>query len=121
MRRRVVVDRGGYAGSVVLVSVWHAGCVCVAWTGGFALVRWMDAFAAEGLDADALATAPRDPGAPLPWDHISAGVEKGYLLEERGRALAAEATPDCSFEGCTACGVCPSLGVDIVLAGGSRG
>ena len=92
-----------------------------AWTERFSLARWTAACAEEGIDAIALATEPRDTAAPLPWDHISAGVDREYLLEERDRALAAETTPDCSFDGCTSCGVCPSLGVDIVLGGGSRG
>jgi len=113
--------RGGREVSGVIERVWREGGAFDAWTERFSLTRWTEAFAAEGIDAVALATSPRDPSAPLPWDHISAGVDRAYLLEERARALAAETTPDCSFDGCTSCGVCPSLGVDVVLAGGSRG
>jgi len=72
-------------------------------------------------DPVALASTPRDPALPLPWDHISSGVSRAYLLKERERALTGVTTPDCSFDDCTACGVCPSLGVDIVLGGASRG
>jgi radical SAM family uncharacterized protein len=113
--------RGGRELSPVIERVWREGGAFDAWTERFSFARWMDAFAAEGLDAAALATTPRDPDAPLPWDHISAGVGRAYLLSEREAALAARTTPDCSFDGCTGCGVCPDLGVDIVLAGGSRG
>lgn len=47
--------------------------------------------------------------APLPWDHIDSGVDKKWLKEDLNRALEAAIVPDCSFEGCSHCGVC---GVD---------
>ena len=63
------------------------GAVFDAWTEQFSLERWTGAFAAEGIDAAAIASAPRDPGRALPWDHLSAGLDRAYLLDERGRAL----------------------------------
>ena len=42
----------------------------------------------------------------LSWDHISCGVKKEYLLEEKEKALRGETTPDCRFEDCAGCGVC---------------
>ncbi|MEM9806063.1 MAG: TIGR03960 family B12-binding radical SAM protein [Cyanobacteria bacterium P01_D01_bin.56] len=44
--------------------------------------------------------------APLPWDHLDTGIDKGWLQEDLRRALAAAIVPDCSFEGCSHCGVC---------------
>ena len=116
-----VLARGGREIANVVERAWRAGAVFDAWTEEFSLARWMDAFAEEGLDPVALASAPSDPEKPLPWDHISAGIDSAYLRAERDRAMRGETTPDCSFGGCTACGVCSSLGVDIVLGGGSRG
>ena len=113
--------RGGRALARVIERAWRAGGTFDAWTEEFSLKRWLDAFAAEGIDPVSLANSPRDPAAPLPWDHISSGVSSAYLRDERERAFAGETTPDCSFEECTACGVCPGLGVDIVLGGASRG
>lgn len=113
--------RGGRELARVIERVWRSGGTFDAWTEEFSLPRWLDAFAAEGIDPVALASSPRDPAAPLPWDHISSGVSRAYLVKERARAFAGETTPDCSFENCTACGVCPGLGVDIVLGGASRG
>jgi radical SAM family uncharacterized protein/radical SAM-linked protein len=46
---------------------------------------------------------------PLPWDHLDTGIEKSWLVEDLQRALEAATVPDCSFEGCSHCGVC---GVD---------
>jgi radical SAM family uncharacterized protein/radical SAM-linked protein len=46
---------------------------------------------------------------PLPWDHIDTGIDKQWLKADLQLALAAALVPDCSFDGCSHCGVC---GVD---------
>lgn len=43
---------------------------------------------------------------PLPWDHIDSGIDKRWLQEDLQRALDAATVPDCSFDGCSHCGVC---------------
>ncbi|MDF0554676.1 TIGR03960 family B12-binding radical SAM protein [Kamptonema sp. UHCC 0994] len=43
---------------------------------------------------------------PLPWDHIDTGIDKVWLKTDLQRALEAATVPDCSFEGCSHCGVC---------------
>lgn len=54
--------------------------------------------------------------APLPWDHLDTGIDKGWLQEDLQRALAAATVPDCSFEGCSHCGVCgPDFGHNVVV------
>ena len=54
---------------------------------------------------------------PLPWDHIDTGIDKSWLTEDLQRALAAAVVPDCSFDGCSSCGVCgPDLGHNVVVA-----
>ena len=53
---------------------------------------------------------------PLPWDHIDTGIEKKWLQEDLERALEAAIVPDCSFEGCSHCGVCGTdFGHNIVI------
>jgi radical SAM-linked protein len=47
--------------------------------------------------------------APLPWDYINTGIDKKWLKEDLQKALEAVAVPDCSFDGCSHCGIC---GVD---------
>jgi radical SAM family uncharacterized protein len=113
--------RGGRELSAVIEHAWRAGGGFDAWTERFHLSTWLDAFLASGVDPVALASSARVLGAPLPWSHISSGVDEAYLADERERALAGALTPDCSFTGCTDCGVCPQLGVSIVLAGEGRG
>jgi len=113
--------RGGRDLARVIERAWRSGGGFDAWTEHFVLRRWLDAFAAEGIDPVSLASRSRELDAPLPWDHIDSGVARAYLAKERARALEGVVTPDCSFEECTACGVCSSLGVDVVLAGDHRG
>ncbi|MBH8562453.1 TIGR03960 family B12-binding radical SAM protein [Nostoc sp. CENA67] len=53
---------------------------------------------------------------PLPWEHIDTGIDKKWLLEDLQRALEAATVPDCSFEGCSHCGVCGTdFGHNIVI------
>ncbi|MBD2361999.1 TIGR03960 family B12-binding radical SAM protein [Anabaena minutissima FACHB-250] len=53
---------------------------------------------------------------PLPWDHIDTGIDKKWLIEDLQRALEAAVVPDCSFEGCSHCGVCGTdFGHNIVI------
>ncbi|HEY9735556.1 MAG TPA: TIGR03960 family B12-binding radical SAM protein [Trichocoleus sp.] len=65
-----------------------------------------------------LLSPPSSPAydAPLPWDHLDTGIDKSWLQEDLQRALAAAVVPDCSFEGCSHCGVCgPDFGHNIVV------
>jgi radical SAM superfamily enzyme YgiQ (UPF0313 family) len=113
--------RGGRELAPVIEAAWRSGGGFDAWTERFDLARWLEAFDAAGVDPVALASGERDVGAPMPWSHISSGVSESFLALERERAFAGERTADCTFEGCTDCGVCPRLDAEIVLTGGSRG
>lgn len=114
------VALGGREMADVIEAAWERGARFDAWTERFSLDRWMEAAESAGVSLGDIANSPRDPSSALPWDHISSGVSKRYLLRERERALTATLTPDCSFEACTGCDVCNDLGVDIVLSGGAR-
>lgn len=115
-----VMARGGREVADVVEAAWRSGARFDAWTEQFKLSAWLDAFESCGVDPKGLANRLRDVDEILPWDHLSAGVSRRYLAEERERAFAATPTPDCSFAGCTGCDACGDLGVDIVLAGGER-
>jgi len=53
---------------------------------------------------------------PLPWDHIDTGIDKNWLIADLQRAMAAATVPDCSFAGCSHCGVCgQDFGHNIVI------
>lgn len=54
--------------------------------------------------------------APLPWDHLDSGIDKGWLTTDLQKALDAAVVPDCSFDGCSHCGVCGTdFGHNIVV------
>jgi radical SAM-linked protein len=54
--------------------------------------------------------------APLPWDRIDSGIDKEWLKDDLKRALEASVIPDCSFEGCSHCGVCSTdFGHNVVI------
>jgi radical SAM family uncharacterized protein/radical SAM-linked protein len=53
---------------------------------------------------------------PLPWDHVDTGIDKNWLKTDLQRALDAATVPDCSFEGCSHCGVCGTdFGHNVVI------
>ena len=60
--------------------------------------------------------SPHSLDTPLPWDHIDTGIDKKWLKEDLQRALEAAIVPDCSFEGCSHCGVCGTdFGHNVVI------
>ncbi|MEY4431563.1 MAG: hypothetical protein RLZZ533_1499 [Cyanobacteriota bacterium] len=127
------VGRGDRRLAPVIEAAWRAGAGLDAWFEAAERTHqaWTSAIEAaglggryrelelgewsalEGMDPDDLAAFCRQ---PLPWDHIDSGVDKTWLAEDLQRALAAAVVPDCSFEGCSSCGVCgPELGHNVVV------
>jgi radical SAM family uncharacterized protein/radical SAM-linked protein len=127
------VGRGDRRLAPVIEAAWRAGAGLDAWfeaadrtseawtsaieaagLGGryreLELGEWS---AVEGMDPDDLAVFCSQ---PLPWDHIDSGVDKGWLADDLRQALAAAVVPDCSFDGCSSCGVCgPELRHNVVV------
>ncbi len=101
-----VMARGDRRHADVIEAAWKLGARFDGWTETFDAGVWERAFEAEAVDP-AETLRERDIEAPLPWDHISAGVSKTFLLEERRRAYRAETTEDCREAVCVECGACP--------------
>lgn len=74
-----------------------------AWADQFDYDGWMDIFASIGIDPAFYANRTMADDEILPWDMISAGVTKEFLLSERHKAQTASATPSCK-EKCSGCG-----------------
>ena len=52
----------------------------------------------------------------MPWDHLDTGIDKKWLQDDLMKALEAATVPDCSFEGCSHCGICGlDFGHNIVI------
>ncbi len=99
-----LLSRGDRLLGPVILKAWRAGARFDAWTDHFNWAFWEEALAQEGLSVEDYLSA-RDEASPLPWDHLQV-ADKGFLLAERAKAYALEATPDCRQAGCQGCGVC---------------
>lgn len=106
-----VITKGDRRLAPVLLKAHELGARFDGWSEHFDLDIWMEAF--ETCDIDPAYYAYRKIGLdePLPWDHISCGVSKDYLIQEYHAALAASLTEDCRTGPCTLCGVCQHYGI----------
>ncbi|MFM7264165.1 MAG: TIGR03936 family radical SAM-associated protein, partial [Cyanobium sp.] len=94
-------------------AAWSAAIEDAGLGGRYRALEMGEWAAAEALDPADLEAFCRQ---SLPWDHIDSGVDKAWLAEDLRRALAAAVVPDCSFDGCSHCGVCgPELGHNVVV------
>lgn len=120
-----VFSRGGSELAPLGVKAWELGARFDAWSDQFDLSIWEQAADELGLDLQALASRDYALDEPLPWDFITGGVSRAYLIEEYKRALKGSAhdsyanpneqaegqdypqtTPDCTQDACGLCGVC---------------
>jgi len=121
------VGRGDRRLSAVVCRAWELGAGMDAWWESLdrAFAAWTQAIAESGLtwkyrqvesgewnvfdqkeDESAGASLAERMNSPLPWDHLDTGIDKQWLKDDLHRALEAATVPDCSFEGCSHCGVC---------------
>jgi len=101
-----VFARGDRRLGEVLERAHYLGCKFDAWSEQFKFEAWQQAFVDSGLSMEFYVNRVREDDEILPWEHISCGVKKEYLLQEKEKALKGETTPDCRFDSCTSCGVC---------------
>ncbi|MBO4301252.1 MAG: DUF2344 domain-containing protein, partial [Desulfovibrio sp.] len=93
----------------VVERAYCKGAIFVSWMDHFSLDPWLEALEECGLDPGTF-TGPREPGTPLPWSHLEAGVSEEFLLRERRRALEGKTTSDCRYTVCHQCGACDTKG-----------
>jgi len=120
------LTRGDRRLSDVIELAWRKGAKLEGWGEYFNFAAWQDAFAELGLDMDWYARRERALDEVLPWDHISAGLKKQFLVEEYVHTYQGGVVDDCR-EHCFSCGIlgyfkeqrrdapdagwgCPSLG-----------
>ena len=120
------LTRGDRRLSDVIELAWRKGAKLEGWGEYFNFAAWQDAFAELGLDMDWYARRARALDEVLPWEHISAGLKKQFLVDEYVHTYQGGVVDDCR-EHCFSCGIlgyfkeqrrdapdagwgCPSLG-----------
>ncbi|WP_371371521.1 TIGR03960 family B12-binding radical SAM protein [Sporomusa aerivorans] len=116
-----VFSRGDRRLGKVIFRAWQNGAKFDGWSEHFKFDVWMNAFAAEGIEPSCYANRGRELDEYLPWEHLSSGVDKSFLVREWQAAQNATFTPDCRRELCGACGVCQELDVKVVDWGQANG
>jgi radical SAM family uncharacterized protein len=122
-----IVSRGDRRLGRVLEAVWRAGGTFQEWSEHFDLSRFETALAAQGLDVEMYTTRMRDVDEVLPWDHLSAGLHRDFLVGEYTDALGEVGLEDCRWTPCYDCGACTTYGLEHQVAstqppaGGSQG
>ena len=100
-----VLGRAGREFAPIVQRAWELGAGMDAWYDGVEKVykAWSQALAEHGLDWNSPVPEVED---VLAWDFIDTGIDKAWLVADYARALATTVVPDCSFEGCSHCGIC---------------
>jgi radical SAM family uncharacterized protein len=101
-----VFARGDRRLGKVILQAWHDGCRFDAWDDHFDYDKWKNAFEKSGMDEWFYLSRDMGEDEVLPWDHISSGIIKEFLISERKKSFKQEFTPDCFTDGCPDCGAC---------------
>ena len=109
-----IFARGDRRLAPALYAAWKRGAKFDGWSDLFDDAHYFAAFADCGIDWTYYSRRTRTIGEPLPWAHTSPGVLERYLKTEWQKALTASLTEDCRRTHCTGCGICPTLGVDVI-------
>ena len=98
-----VLARGDRRVSALILRAWELGAKFDGWNDLFKYDVWMQAFEDTGLDKDFYTVRERSYDEVLPWDHISIGVSKSFLIREAEKAKQEQVTPNCRTK-CSGCG-----------------
>jgi hypothetical protein len=102
------LTRGDRRLAEAIERAWQLGATRDGWSERFRWDAWTQAFAElsakYGVDMDWYARRPRSLAEILPWEHISAGVKKKFLIDEYRHAYQGGVVDDCR-EHCFSCGV----------------
>jgi radical SAM family uncharacterized protein len=120
-RIEAALARSGRQGSVLLEAAYRHGAHFDAWTEIFDATIWQAAAESVDLDLDELAEHSFALTDVLPWEHICSGLCSDWLKAEYLQAAEAQTTADCTFAGCSNCGVCSQLAVSNQLVGERHG
>jgi radical SAM family uncharacterized protein len=122
------LTRGDRRVADVIELAWRKGAKLEGWGEYFNFGAWQAAFTELDMDMDWYARRARTVDEILPWEHISAGLKKQFLVDEYIHTYKGGVVDDCR-EHCFSCGIlgyfkeqrrdapddgwgCPSLGRD---------
>jgi len=106
-----VLARGDRRLGAVVQRAWELGARFDAWSEQRSQESWTRAFTEVGLDPSFYAHRQRLPDEVFPWDVVSMGVHKRFLLAEYQRSQRGEMLVDCRQQ-CHGCGVLGTWGDD---------
>jgi len=98
-----VFARGDRKVADVIAKAYEKGCLFDSWSEYFRNDLWMDAFDECGVSIAFYTTRERSEDEVFPWDFISCGVDKDFLLREWKKALGETVSVNCR-QGCQGCG-----------------
>jgi radical SAM family uncharacterized protein len=120
-----LLSRGDRRVGAVVERVWRDGGRFDGWSEHFSYDRWAGAaeavFADTPVDLDWFTVRERAEDEVLPWDHLDAGLDRGWLWQDWQDALHGDESvevDDCRWNPCYDCGVCPSMGTEIQVGPG---
>jgi len=105
------LSRGDRRLGAVIHRAWELGARFDAWGEQRDQGAWARAFEEIGLDPNFYARRERSSEEILPWEIVSTGVSRGFLLNEYRRSQRGETLADCR-ERCHGCGILTTFGDD---------
>jgi len=109
-----ILSRGDRKVGRAVYEAYRLGAIFDEWDDQFDRRIWDEALKIASIDTEGYFKG-YSTDETLPWEHISLGVSKKYLVSEYFRSLKEQTTPDCRWTGCTDCSVCGNLGISNVL------
>ncbi len=98
-----ILARGDRKLNQAVRKAYEKGCIYDAWSEYFKNDVWMESFAECNIDPAFYITRERGDDEIFPWDFISCGVSRQFLLREWHKAKKGIVTPNCR-EKCSGCG-----------------
>lgn len=105
------LSRGDRRMANVVHQAWKNGAKFDAWQDRFDFNAWTKAFENISLDPGFYTHRVRLMDEIFPWDHISTGVRKKFLLQDYMLSKEPRSRPDCR-EHCFGCGILPTFTVE---------
>ncbi|MBR5250573.1 MAG: TIGR03960 family B12-binding radical SAM protein [Clostridia bacterium] len=98
-----IFARGGRTLAPIIEEAYKNGAKFDAWSEYFKPELYLNALEKFGFNQSAVLDQ-KDYDELLPWDFVSVGVDKDYLVKECKRAIEVKVTPSC-LKQCNACGL----------------